>query len=326
MFTFGTLGAAGITPAALLQPAAKHAGVAVTHVAARDRTRAEAFAAKHDIPEVMADYAAVIASPVDAIYVPLPPSEHAAWTIAALQAGKHVLCEKPFALSAAEATAMVEAAKDADRVLVEAFHYRYHPLFARVLEIIASGVLGPLQELEASFLVPVEDRSNFRWQPGRGDGALMDLGCYPLHWVRTVTGEEPEILEAHAEADAGGTDAAMSARLSFPGGASARIHCDMQSDVHFEAALSVHGRDGTLRVRNPLAPHLGNKLTLETADNKQTESIPGQTTYTHQLEHFLAACGGEKDACPTSGLDSVGNMRAIDAIYAAAGLPPRQRR
>jgi predicted dehydrogenase len=126
MFTFGTLGAAGITPAALLLPAANHADVAVTHVAARDRTRAEAFAAKHDIPEVMADYAAVIASPVDAIYVPLPPSEHAAWTIAALQAGKHVLCEKPFALSAAEATAMVKAAKTADRVLVEAFHSPYY--------------------------------------------------------------------------------------------------------------------------------------------------------------------------------------------------------
>ena len=194
-----------------------------------------------------------------------------------------------------------------------------------MLDIIASGVLGPLQELEASFLVPVEDRSNFRWQPGRGDGALMDLGCYPLHWVRTVTGEEPEILAANAEADAGGTDAAMSARLSFPGGASARIHCDMQADVRFEAALSVHGRDGTLRVLNPLAPHLGHKLTLETADNKLPESISGQTTYTHQLEHFLAACRGQKDACPTSGLDSVGNMRAIDAIYAAAGLPPRQR-
>lgn len=126
MFTFGTLGAAGITPAALLQPAAKRAGVAVTHIAARDRNRAEAFAREHEIPEVVDDYAAVIASPVDAIYVPLPPSEHASWTIAALQAGKHVLCEKPFALSATEATAMVEAAKAADRVLVEAFHSPYY--------------------------------------------------------------------------------------------------------------------------------------------------------------------------------------------------------
>jgi predicted dehydrogenase len=323
MLTFGTLGAADITPEALVKPAADQPGVAITHIAARDRKRAESFAATHAIPEILDDYAAVIAAPVDAIYIPLPPAEHAHWAIQALQAGKHVLCEKPFALSAAEASSMVKAAVDADRVLMEAFHYRYHPLFKRVLEIVTSGVLGSLQSLDASFVVPVPDRSNFRWQPGLGNGAMMDLGCYPLHWVRTVTGEEPVVRRAHAEADAQGTDAAMTAELEFADGVPARIHCDMRNDVRFHAELSVNGRDGRLRVQNPLAPHLGHLLTLDKPAGTTTETVAGQTTYAHQLESFRAACTGKAGACPTSGHDSIANMRAIDAIYTAAGLPPR---
>ncbi len=320
---FGTLGAARIAPAGLLAPAAGMASVEVACVAARDRRRAEIFAGEHGIAQVLEDYAHVVAAPVDAIYVPLPPSEHAEWTIRALEAGKHVLCEKPFALCAEEARRMVATAEACDRILMEAFHSRYHPLFARMLEYVESGVLGPILSLEAEFTVAVDAPENFRRQRALGGGATMDLGCYPIHWLRTLMGHEPEVVSAAARADDDGVDESMTARLAFSNGVEARVHSSMAADVPRSARIQIRGRDGKLDVSNPLAPQFGNEIRLEQGRDVRTETVEAQTSYAHQLEAFADVIDGNSDRLLTGGEDAVANMKVIDAVYAAAGLPSR---
>lgn len=196
----GILGAARIAPVAVIRPAQATGVAQVVAVAARDPERARAYAAEHAIPNVADDYAALIAHPeVDAIYNALPASRHADLTIAALEAGKPVLCEKPFAMTLAEAQRMVSVAEQRGLVLMEAFHYRFHPLFARVLEIVASGEIGDVRRLEAVFSTSIEaTATELRYDPTLGGGALMDLGTYCLHWVRTVVGAEPEVRAAKA--------------------------------------------------------------------------------------------------------------------------------
>lgn len=160
----GILGAARIVPQALLGPARRVPEVAVVAVAARDAARAQAFARKHRIPQVYASYAELVADPlIDAIYNPLPNGLHGVWTMRALAAGKHVLCEKPFTANAAEAQQVADvAAAHPDRVLMEAFHYRYHPLAARMQAIIQSGELGTLQRLESWMCFPLLNGKDIR--------------------------------------------------------------------------------------------------------------------------------------------------------------------
>src|SRR5215468_6163531 len=161
----GVLGAARIAPMALLAPARRVSDAVVLAVAAREATRAGAFAARHRIPRVHPTYEALLADPeVEAVYNPLPNSLHAPWTIRALEAGKHVLCEKPFAASVAEAEEMAAAAKRAGRVLVEAFHYRYHPLFARLRTILDAGEIGTVLHLEAHFCFPLPRPGDIRFR------------------------------------------------------------------------------------------------------------------------------------------------------------------
>ncbi len=188
----GVLGAARIAPAAVIKPARDNAEVVVAAVAARDVGRARAFAAKHGIARVHDSYQALIDDPeVDAVYNPLPNGLHGKWTRAALDAGKHVLCEKPFTANAAEATEIADAAAKSDRVVMEAFHYRYHPLALRTEQIIASGALGKLQRVEATLCFPLPVFSDIRYSYPLAGGALMDAGCYAVHMVRTFGGSTP---------------------------------------------------------------------------------------------------------------------------------------
>ena len=188
----GTLGAAGITPAALMEPAKENADVIVTAIAARDRLRAQRFADHHDIESVYDHYDDVIADDsLDVIYNPLPISHHLEYTVKALRAGKHVLCEKSFALNAREAEEMHEVAQETGLVLIEAFHYRYHPIFHRALEIVESGALGKLEHIDARFVVGTPNTENIRMHYETGGGATMDMGCYPISWLRHITKSEP---------------------------------------------------------------------------------------------------------------------------------------
>ena len=324
----GILGAARIAPKALIGPAATMSMVDVTRIAARDRGRAEAFAAEHGIANVSDSYQALIeADDVDVVYNPLPMSKHAEWTIAALRAGKHVFCEKPFASNADEAAEMVRVADEVGLVLGEAFHYRYHPMFLRILDEVASGRLGSIERVEGVFAVPIK-RTNargdldIRWDYAASGGALMDLGCYPMSWVRHVTGEEPTVVSAEAIEDPEKIDSYLSCELAFPSGATGSVTTAMERGP--EIGLTIIGTNGTLVADNPMAPQNGNQLTISLADGSGTTSgsVDAGISYDHMLRAFIdhLVLGAE---FATSGQDSINNMTAIDAAYVAAGLPRR---
>ncbi len=321
---FGILGAARIAPMALVQPARRVPGATVTAVAARDAARAVAFAVKHGVPRVLGSYEALLADPdVDAIYNPLPNSLHATWTVRALEAGKHVLCEKPFAADAGEAEAMAAAGARSGRVLMEAFHYRYHALFARMRQIVRSGELGAVRHLEANFCIPLVRRDDIRWRSDLAGGALMDTGCYALHLLRHLSEAEPEVVSAQAVWTRGGVDRWLTASLRFPGDRTARLTCALLSAVGVRVSASVTGERGRLGVINWVAPQFFHRLRVVTTAGRRVERLAGEPSYDGQLRAFVAAVR-EGAPFPTDPSDAVANMRAIDAVYAAAG-PPRQR-
>mgnify|MGYP001826472194 CR=1 FL=1 len=318
---FGVLGAARIAPPALLVPASRIDSIEVTRVAARDRSRAETFAAEHGIPHVADDYRAVIeADDVDVVYTPLPMHLHAEWTIAALRAGKDVLCEKPFASNAAEAEEMVQVAEEEGRILGEAFHHWYHPMFQRVLTVIRSGVIGSVTRAEGYFNIEI-DQPDIRWQYETSGGSLMDLGCYSVIWVRHAVGEEPAVVSAEAEVGPPRVDAAISAELTFPSGATGLVQSSMISQ-DADIRLVVTGTEGEIVAVNPLAPQKGNTLTIRTASGETSGQIDAGSTYEHMVRAF-ADHVRHGLPFPTQGRDSIANMAAIDAIYTEAGLPLR---
>ena len=186
----GVLGAARIAPAAIIRPAQHVADVEVVSVAARDPERAKAFAAKHSIPKVPRSYEELLADPdIDAVYNPLPNGLHGRWTLAAIAAGKPVLCEKPFTANADEARVVASAADSAGIVVMEAFHYRYHPLFTRVKELLDGGAIGPVVHIETWMCFPLPMRKDIRWQLGLAGGATMDAGATPS--IRSGTWPAP---------------------------------------------------------------------------------------------------------------------------------------
>ena len=321
----GVLGAAAIVPVALMGPARSIPEVRVTAIAARDPERARAFARKQNIPQVHQTYEDLINDPdIDAIYNPLPNGLHAEWTIRALQAGKHVLCEKPLASNAQEAEDMARAAQETGLVLSEAFAYRYHPLTALVKEIIASGELGKIRHLDAQFCFLLPFTNNIRFKYELAGGALMDCGCYPVSLIRYLAEAEPTVERAEASLFAPQVDHKMTADLSFADGRTAHVECDMLSPKLFRSILKIEGDRGSLRALSPFQPHWFNWLTVKGSKGNRSERVRGENSYTYQLRAFCKAVRGEMKL-NTDPTDAIGNMRVIDAIYQKAGLKLRGR-
>lgn len=320
----GVLGAASIAPLALIKPARANREVTVAAVAARDVSRAQAFAAQHGIPRVVENYQALIDDPdLDAVYNPLPNGLHGRWTRAALAAGKHVLCEKPFTANAAEAREIAELAAASDRVVMEAFHYRYHPLTLRIEQILASGEVGRIRRVEAALCFPLPKFSDIRYNYALAGGATMDAGCYAVHMVRTFGGSTPEVVSAQAKLRDPMVDRAMTAELRFADGHTGRIRCSMWSANLLAVNARVIGDAGELRVLNPLVPQYFHRLSVRTAGGKRVEHFSRRPSYAYQLDAFAAAVlRGEPVKTPPA--DAVENMTVIDAVYRAAGLPVRR--
>jgi len=320
----GILGAARIVPAALIKPSRALPEVSVEAIAARDRERAKAFAAKHGIGRVHDSYRQLLDDPdVDAVYIPLPNGLHAQWTMASLEAGKHVLCEKPFTANADEAERVLAAAGTSRRVVMEAFHWRYHPLASRLLEIIASGEIGDLRSVEAALCFPLPRWSDIRWQLDLAGGSLMDAGCYAVHIVRTLAGSEPTVESATIKTRTPEVDRFAHADLRFPEGFSGSVTSSMWSAQVLRASARVVGERGSIQVLNPVAPHAFNLVTVKAGGTTRRERIRGAATYEYQLRAFAA---GVREGTPvlTPPADSVANMKVIDEIYRRAGLHPRQ--
>jgi predicted dehydrogenase len=324
----GTLSAARITPEALIAPARELPETEVAAVSARDQAHAEAFAAENGIPVVHESYEALLADPdIDAVYNPLPNSLHGPWTLRAVAAGKHVLCEKPLASNADEAAQVAHAAAAAGLVVMEAMHYRYHPLVTRLREVV--GALGPVRHLQAWTSFAIADPGDIRYDFNLGGGALMDGGCYALDCLRLLGASdeqgEPSVTGALADPvtpDPRGAaaDRSTAARLVFPGGATGWFESSFTRDGEFRADLHVICEDGQVRLDNFIFPYLGR---LRAAGAVQVdEQGGGESTYVHQLRAFAASIDGG-DPVPTSAEHAVVTMRLIDDAYRAAGLLPR---
>jgi predicted dehydrogenase len=319
----GTLGAAKITPMALVRPARTVPGAEIVAVAARDRDRAEKFAKKHGIPTVHDSYEALIADPsVEAVYNPLPNGLHGVWTRKALAAGKHVLCEKPFTANAVEAEEVAQAADASGLVVMEAFHYRYHPLVTRLLDIIAGGELGEIRRIETRMCFPLPLFNDIRYRLDLAGGALMDAGCYAVHQLRTLASAEPAVESAKAKQKSPGVDRYMRAEMRFADGRTGSIETSMWSKKLFSMGARVVGDDGELKVLNMTGPQYFHRVTVRSPAGKRHERVKGEATYWYQLQAFVAAV---RDGTPTltPPTTAIANMRVIDDIYRAAGMEPR---
>lgn len=326
MIRMGVLGTAWITPFSLLSQAAKVPEVSIVAVASRNPARAQAYAHKHRIPEVIASYDELIARPdIDAVYIPLPNSLHCHWTIKALEAGKHVLCEKPLASNAQEAQQMANVAEQSGRVLMEAVHTCYHPLTKRMMEIMASGDLGKIQHIEIWMCFPILDRRNIRYHYDLAGGTTMDEGPYTIHLLLFLGGAYPEVTQARARLASPQVDRWMTADFRFANGCSGRMTCALFSSAILRLAVRVRGELGEMSVLNPFFPHIYHRLKVRTRQGTLLERVAGESTYFYQLRAFADSVLRDAPLLvpPTA---SVQAMQVIDAIYKKAGLRMRGER
>ena len=326
--TIGMLGAARIGYFGLIKPASEIPDISVCAIAARDPDRASQYARKHNIPRVHASYEALLQDPdIDAIYNPLPNALHCEWSIKALEAGKHVLCEKPIASNADEVRAMEAAAHRSGRVLMEAFHYRFHPLAARMCELVKT--LGEIRHIDVGMCFPLPMTGDIRFNYALGGGATMDVGAYTANLLRllaaasndpalqrapTVTLAKPKLLRDKV-------DRAMRVELCWDNGTTGLIENSLLSSRVFRLSAKVQGSEGSLYVLNPIAPQLYHHITLNIRGKKSRERVAGKASYTCQLEEFARRIRSGESRSDLS--DAIANMSLIDTIYRAGGLPIR---
>ncbi|HET7502569.1 MAG TPA: Gfo/Idh/MocA family oxidoreductase [Kofleriaceae bacterium] len=325
---FGILGAARIA-GSFMTGARGSSRVEVVAIASREPARAEAFARDHNIPRACS-YDELLADPrIDAIYNPLPNSLHAEWSIAAARAGKHVLCEKPLAVSEPEAQAMFAAADAAGVFLVEAFPYMFQPQTLEIERLIASGAIGEVRLMFGAFGFTIADPANIRLERALGGGALMDAGCYPVSFVRQVFGVRPARVAATARW-VSGVDQTLAATLEFPGGGIAQISCSFGTAVHRRAIIA--GSAGVIETdysnhtdRDPRPAYRIKRGTDWLADF-ETVPVPRENGFRVEIDAFVDMLERQDRAAErarrAASLDNAWTLAAIlDAARANAPAP-----
>ena len=315
----GILSAANIGRAFVkgVQPSAT---VKVVAVASRDVAKAKRFAAEVGIPGVHDSYEALLADPeIDAVYNPLPNSLHAEWSIRAVEAGKHVLCEKPLAASASEARAMFEAAKRNGVHLVEGYPYRAQPQTLKLRELLDEGAVGRVQLIQASFGFTLKDGPNIRLDPSLAGGALMDVGSYPVSLARMVAKEGPSRVSALAKWTDSGVDRTLIATIEFPSGLLAQISCSFDTAIHRQALIA--GTEGILQTTfynnpSPAAPPILHLQRGKAWDaTVETLEVPTTNGFLGEAESFerLVRQGPEQwtGATPEESLDIMLTLEAL---------------
>ena len=322
----GILGAAGIAKLALI-PAIRNAHNAeCVGLASRSAAALSSWAKDEGIPRLYHDYAALLADPeIDAVYIPLPNSEHAQWTIAAARAGKAVLCEKPLAMTAPAAAAVVKECETQGTALLEGFMYRFHPQHERVRQIIASGEIGDVIEVQAHLSVDImspTDAENVRFSPALGGGALLDMGCYAVHIARSVFAEEPlAVLGRWTIDDQFDVDTAASGILEFSGGRTAMVSCSFQGNG--QGFYRVIGRLGVIDLPRGILPGLADRvpealiIVSDATGSRREEILPPVDQYQLMIEAFADAVL-RKRLMPYEAADAVANMAVLDAFAQSA--------
>ena len=306
------IGRKTVTPA--LQASRNNAVVAV---ASRDEVQARRYAADLGIETFYGDYESLLADPnVDAVYNPLPNSLHKPWTVRALEAGKHVLCEKPLGLNAQECLDMHVVAEQNGRVLMEAFMYRFHPRTERALELLQTNALGDLKLVRAGFTFTVSNPENIRLNPDLGGGSLMDVGCYCVNVGRTLLNREPVEAQAFAVWSEKGVDKSLVGVLRFEGDVFVQFHCAL--DAARQEFVEVVGSEGRMRLNAAFLPGLSDAaIELTVGGESIQETIPDAHQYRLMGEHFAdCVLNGKK---PKYGaLEAAANMAALEALYTSA--------
>ena len=323
----GVLGASRIAVESLVTPA-RDGGVRLVAVAARDPERAARFAIDHGVERVVNSYARLIAdAEVEVVYNALPNSLHGPWNLAAIAAGKHVLTEKPFASNAAEARTVADAAAAAGVVVFDGFHYRYHPIFDRLLEVMTSSEIGTLQAVTVRMFMPAPADDDLRWSLPLAGGVMMDLGCYALHVMTTVAsarGGTAEVVRAEATERVGrpGVDERFQVELRLPGNVAGAIHCDM-ANPGWDLSITATGTRGEAKIVNFIKVSSDDRLIIRTGDHtERVEHLGTRSSYHYQLDALTAAIR-QATPFPTDPADAVANLELIDACYRKAGLAPR---
>lgn len=318
MVKWGVLSTANIGRAAVNPAIQRSSNGDLVAVASRDGERARAFAEAHGIPRHHGTYEALIEDPeVDALYIPLPNGLHREWTIRACEAGKHVLCEKPLALDAAECEEMADAAESAGVLLMEAFMYRFHPRTERLVTLLRDGAVGDLRTIRSAFTFRLTKPDNIRLDPDLGGGALMDVGCYCVNVSRTLAGAEPVEVMATARWTERGVDDELTGMMRFEDGLVAHFDCSltMERCEFVEAA----GTEGHLRADAAFLPGTGDVVLEEHRGRNGVvrHGVAGADEYLAMVEHFgEGVLHGTPLRYPAA--EAAANMRVIEALYRSA--------
>ncbi|NTU83065.1 MAG: Gfo/Idh/MocA family oxidoreductase [Chloroflexales bacterium] len=314
---WGVISTANIGRRAVLPAIQRSATNTLIAVGSRDLAAGQAFAADLGIPRVYGSYTELLADPqVEAVYIPLPNSLHREWAIRAAEAGKHILCEKPLALSAAECLEMAEAARQHGVLLMEAFMYRFHPQTARALELLRAGAIGSPQLIRAAFSFRLINPANIRLQPDLGGGALMDVGCYCVNVSRTLFAAEPIEAQAFAIWSERGVDAQLAGSLRFADGRLAQIDCALT--LGRRESYEVVGPEGSLAVPVAFVPGQdATTLYVRDGQGERQETVAGVDQYQLMVEHFAACVRGQATLrYPPE--EAAANMRVIEALLRSA--------
>jgi predicted dehydrogenase len=290
-------------------------------VGSRDLARAKSYAGEYNIPNAYGSYEALLADPqVAVIYNPLPNHLHAEWTIKACQAGKHVLCEKPFAITLDEVDAIQTAAQKAGVVVQEAFMYRHHPQTLKVKEMLDQGVLGRVSMARGVFTFFLNDPDNVRLNPKWGGGSLWDVGVYPISYLRAMLGAEPESVFGTQLIGPSGVDLSFSGELCFPNQVLGQFQCGFSADYH--TSIEIMGEKGSLTIPIPFSPYTESEMTFRHDDRDEMIKTAGQDLYLGELDDMAACIFHGKTPRITIG-DSRNNTKVVLALYESArlGLP-----
>jgi predicted dehydrogenase len=319
---WGVIGTAGIAVRSVIPGFQQSETAEVTAIASRERSKAEETAAKLQIPKAYGSYEEIISDPdIDAIYIPLPNHLHMEWSIRAMEAGKHVLCEKPIALNAAEAQRMADVSRKTGVHLAEAFMYRHHPRYERIAEIIKSGEIGELRGIHGTFTFnSAGSQGNVRFRKEWGGGSIYDVGCYPISAARMLLGAEPEAATVHAllSPEHDHVDMMASGIIEFPGSVALTFDCGMWAA--FRNTLEVLGTEGRIEVPSAF---IGNpNFYVDTKDGRREEEQPELNQYSLQADSFARTVWGERQERFTPE-DAVANMKIIDACLESANTRKR---
>ncbi|MGZ9225353.1 MAG: Gfo/Idh/MocA family protein [Anaerolineales bacterium] len=302
---------------ALLPPLRASARNELTAVASRDLERAQSYANERNIPRVFGSYEAMLADPnVDVIYNPLPNSMHMEWTVKAAQAGKHVLCEKPLAITIEEVDAITAAAQQAGVVVMEAFMYRHHPQTLKVKELVESGTIGKLQLIRGSLTFNISDENDVRLNSSLGGGSIWDVGCYPISYARLIAGAEPVEVSGWQKTGAGsGVDESFFGQLHFSNDVYAQFDCGFRTPQRTH--LELVGDKGSITIKVPFTPKLNEEIIVTSGDEKQVITTPGEDLYLGEVENMADAIL-HGDAPRMSLADSRSNVATIQALLRSA--------